>query len=97
MSMLFSTANLIASVVIVADVVIRMESTLFAETSNDFSSVFTRKQFLLFLRYDPRVLITSCMIVVNLNLGLFQFLLYRIVHLLREPNGTVSRSTRNHF
>ena len=65
--MLFSTANLTASVVIVAAVVIRMESTLFAETSNALSSVFTRKQFLLFLRYDPRVFNTSCMVVMSLR------------------------------
>ena len=31
------------------------------------SSVFTRKQFLLFLRSDPLVFSTNCMVVVNLR------------------------------
>jgi hypothetical protein len=59
---LFSTANFTASVVMVADVVISMESTLSADTSKDLSSVFTRKQFLFILRNEPRVFSTSCII-----------------------------------
>ena len=58
--MFFSTANSMAAVVIVADVVIKIVSSLPAKTSNDFSSFLTRKQLLVYFKYEPPVLITSC-------------------------------------
>jgi len=60
-SMLFSIAILIASVVMYAAVDIRIEEIFLQDTSNTFSSVLTLKQSPLFWRYEPYVFMTSCM------------------------------------
>jgi len=51
--MLLSTASFMASVVMYADVVIKMLLTLLTATSKLLSSLFTKKQFPLLRRYAP--------------------------------------------